>query len=187
MADIQRIAFMRNFSSKGSYGLNALDSRAMPSRPRREPRLPLWSRPGYLIRRLHQIHVALFLEECKAAQLTPVQYGLLTALGVRGELDQGSLAEELGLDRTTAAEVLSRLEARRLVTRKPNPKDRRARLARLTVRGRAVTAGMFAGMQRAQDRLCAPLSQKERDAFMATLVRLIEANNEYGRGILRMD
>ena len=159
----------------------------MPSRPRREPRLPLWSRPGYLIRRLHQIHVALFLEECKSARLTPVQYGLLTALAVRGERDQGSLAEELGLDRTTAAEVLTRLEARRLVSRKSNRKDRRAKLARITPRGRAVTASMFSAMQRAQDRLCAPLSQKERDAFMATLVRLIEANNEHGRGALRMD
>ena len=159
----------------------------MSSRPRREPRLPLWSRPGYLIRRLHQIHLALFLEECKSEQLTPVQYGLLTALVVRGELDQGSLAEELGLDRTNAAEVISRLEARKLVTRKPNPKDRRARLVRISARGRVLTARMFAGMQRAQDRLCAPLSQKERDAFMATLVRLIEANNEYGRGTLRMD
>jgi hypothetical protein len=46
---------------------------------------------------------------------------------------------------------------------------------------------MFAGMQRAQDRMCAPLTQKERDAFMATLTRLIEANNEYGRGVLRID
>jgi len=27
-------------------------------------RMPLWSRPGYLIRRLHQIHHALFFEEC---------------------------------------------------------------------------------------------------------------------------
>lgn len=171
---------------------DALDSRAMksPSRrePRlREPRLPLWSRPGYLIRRLHQIHCALFLEECKASQLTPVQYGLLTALAVRGELDQGSLAEELGLDRTTAAEVLRRLEGRGLVTRKPNPRDRRARLNRITRRGRALTAAMFSGMQRAQDRLCSPLTQKERDVFMATLARLIEANNEYGRGALRID
>lgn len=166
---------------------NALDSRAMPSRPRLEPRLPLWSRPGYLIRRLHQIHCALFLEECKVSALTPVQYGLLTALAVRGELDQGSLAEELGLDRTTAAEVLSRLERRGLVARKPNPRDRRARLARITARGRSLTAEVFASMQRAQDRLCAPLSQKERDVFMATLVRLIEANNEYGRGALRID
>jgi len=159
----------------------------MSSRPRREPRLPLWSRPGYLVRRLHQIHCALFLEECKTSRLTPVQYGLLTALAMRGELDQVSLAEELGLDRTTAAEVLSRLEARGLVARKPNPRDRRARLARITRRGRALTAAMFSGMQRAQDRMCAPLSQKERDVFMATLVRLIEANNEYGRVTLRID
>ena len=165
---------------------DALDSRAMKS-PVREPRLPLWSRPGYLIRRLHQIHCALFLEECKGSSLTPVQYGLLTALSFRGELDQGSLAEELGLDRTTTAEVLSRLEKRGLVTRKPNPRDRRARLARITRRGRALTATMFPSMQRAQDRMCAPLSQKERDVFMATLARLIEANNEYGRGALRID
>ncbi|HZD19629.1 MAG TPA: MarR family transcriptional regulator, partial [Burkholderiales bacterium] len=164
----------------------ALDSRAM-TLPAREPRLPLWSRPGYLVRRLHQIHCALFLEECKLWRLTPVQYGLLTALSLRGELDQGSLAEELGLDRTTAAEVLARLEKRGLVRRKPNPRDRRARLAKITRKGRAITAAMFAGMQRAQDRMCAPLTQKERDVFMATLVRLIEANNAYGRGALRMD
>jgi DNA-binding MarR family transcriptional regulator len=166
----------------------------MPARRRdsttnggRAPRLPLWSRPGYLIRRLHQIHAGLFHEECKASQLTPVQYGLLTALALRGELDQVSLAEELGLDRTTAAEVLARLQARKLVSRKPNPRDRRAKLTRLTARGRALTAAMLKPMQRAQDRLCAPLSAAERDAFMATLVRLIEANNAYGRGALRMD
>jgi len=136
---------------------------------------------------VHQIHLALFLDECKASKLTPVQYGLLTALSLRGELDQVSLAEELGLDRTTAAEVLARLQARGLVSRKPNPRDRRAKLARITKRGRAVTAAMFNAMQRAQDRLCAPLTQKERDVFMATLVRLIEANNEHGRGALRID
>jgi DNA-binding MarR family transcriptional regulator len=159
----------------------------MHNRRALEPRLPLWSRPGYLIRRVHQIQVALFLEECRASRLTPVQYGVLTALSIRGELDQRSLAEELGLDRTTAADVLSRLQARRLVTRKPSPRDRRARLARVTARGRALMADTFAAMQRSQDRLCAPLSQKERDAFMATLTRLIEANEQYGRGSLRMD
>ena len=159
----------------------------MPKAPRRELRLPLWSRPGYLIRRLHQIHCALFLEECKASRLTPVQYGLLTALAFRGELDQGSLAGEFGLDRTTAAEVLARLENRGLAARKANPRDRRAKLARITRKGRTLTAKMFGSMQRAQDRLCAPLSQKERDVFMATLVRLIEVNNEHGRGALRMD
>ena len=116
-----------------------------------------------------------------------MQYGLLTALAIRGDLDQVSLAEELGLDRTTTAEVLRRLEARRLVSRNPNPDDRRAKLARITPQGRKLMGAMFRSMQRAQDRLCAPLSQKERDVFMQTLVRLIEANNAVGRGALRMD
>ena len=159
-----------------------------PEKPAtREVRLPVWSRPGFLIRRLHQIHYALFFEECKESRLTPVQYGVVTALAFRGELDQVSLAAELGLDRTTTAQVLSRLEARKLVARRSNPADRRAKLARVTPRGRAVMSDAFEAMQRSQDRLCAPLSQKERDVFMATLVRLIEANNEYGRGALRMD
>ena len=77
----------------------------------RELKLPLWSRPGYLIRRLHQIHVALFLEELRDSGLTPVQYGLLTALSFRGELDQkdflnasdDSCAFELAIPRDESA------------------------------------------------------------------------------------
>jgi DNA-binding MarR family transcriptional regulator len=136
---------------------------------------------------LNQIHYALFFEECRAFNVTPVQYGLLTALALRGSLDQVSLAEELGIDRTNVAEVLKRLAARGLVRRDENPADRRARLASLTARGRKLTGAMYAAMQRAQDRFLAPLSQVERDAFMATLIRLIEANNDYGRAIMRTD
>jgi DNA-binding MarR family transcriptional regulator len=160
---------------------------AQPLAHTEEPRLPLWSRPGFLLRRLNQIHHALFFEECREFGITPVQYGLLTALSIRGALDQGSLGVELGIDRTNVADVLIRLEARGLVRREPNPADRRAKLASLTPKGRQLTARMFASMQRAQDRLLASLSQRERDGFMAILERLIEANNAYGRTMLRMD
>jgi len=152
-----------------------------------EPRLPLWSRPGYLVRLLHQINYALWSEELGHANVTPVQYSVLTALSIRGEQDQQTLADEIGIDRTNVAEVLSRLEARKLVRRKENPADRRARLASLTPKGRALMTSLFPAMQRSQDRLLAPLTQTERDLFMATLVRLIEANNEYGRATLRSD
>jgi len=147
----------------------------------------MWSRPGYLIRRLHQIHVALFLAECRAFNLTQVQYGVLTALAQRGELNLGSLAEEVGIDRVTVAGVLSRLHRRGLVRRRPDPKDRRARLAEVTARGRSMTIAVFNGMQRTQDRLCAPLTPAQRDSFIATLALLVRANNEHGRGVLRMD
>lgn len=152
-----------------------------------EPRLPLWSRPGYLVRRLHQINYALWSEELGLANVTPVQYSILTALSIRGPLDQTTLADEVGIDRTNVAEVLARLATRKLVRRKENPADRRARLASLTAKGRALMAGLFPAMQRSQDRLLAPLTQKERDLFMTTLARLIEANSEYGRATMRAD
>lgn len=148
-------------------------------------RLPLWSRPGYLVRRLHQIHQALFLEECKAFNITPVQYGLLTALAVHPGIDQVSLAAELGIDRTNVADVLARLAERGLVRRATSDRDRRVKLAYLTEEGASLTERMHGAMQRAQERLVAPLAPEERARFMAMLERLIEANNQYGRALFR--
>jgi len=146
---------------------------------------PLWSRPGYLVRRLHQIHQALFLEECKAFRITPVQYGLLTALSVRPGLDQVSLAAELGIDRTNVADVLARLAKRGLVRRAPSERDRRVRRAYLSEEGVRLTARMQGAMQRAQERLVAPLAPAEREQLMVLLTRLVEANNQYGRALFR--
>ena len=44
---------------------------------------PLSQRPGFLIRRLHQIHVALFQEACGEFEITPLQYSA-TSSGVIG-------------------------------------------------------------------------------------------------------
>ena len=52
------------------------------------PLTTLWERPGYLIRRLHQIHVAIFLEECADHGITPVQYAVMTALLTHPGADQ---------------------------------------------------------------------------------------------------
>src|ERR1700690_1748530 len=75
----------------------------------RSPDMPLWARPGYLLRRLHQIHYALFFEECDEFDITPVQYGLLTTLSLNPDLDQNSIGRELGTDHTNVADVLDRL------------------------------------------------------------------------------
>src|SRR3954452_25607520 len=86
-------------------------------------RLPLWSRPGYLVRRLHQIHSAIFAEECKAFAITPVQYGVLTALLYHPGIDQASIAAQVGIDRTNAADVIERLAERHLVKREKSAND----------------------------------------------------------------
>ena len=71
---------------------------------------PLQERPGFLIRRLHQIHSALFAEECAGESITPVQYSILSALDQIGAAEQIALARAVGLDTTNVADVLARLE-----------------------------------------------------------------------------
>ena len=149
----------------------------------RQPTMPLWVRPGYLLRRLHQIHYALFFEECAGFDITPVQYGLLTTLALKPDLDQNSIGRELGIDRTNVADVLARLARRGLLVRYRSKDDRRMVLARLTPAGRRITDEMYAAMLRAQNRLVAPLPPEERKAFIDTLLRLIEGNNHLGRTI----
>jgi DNA-binding MarR family transcriptional regulator len=147
--------------------------------------MPLWGRPGYLLRRLHQIHYALFFEECAGYDITPVQYGLLTTLSLNPNLDQNSLARELGIDRTNVADVLNRLARRGLVERRRSPNDARMVLARLTRAGDRLTRKMYRPMQRAQKRLLSPLLPQERNTLMITLIRLINGNNHLGRTIFQ--
>lgn len=145
----------------------------------------LWSRPGYLVRRLNQIHYAMFYEECKTQNVTPVQYGVLTALSLSPWLDQTAIGMELGLDRTTTADVVKRLQERGLVERRTNPNDKRSRQAVITQEGLRIMGLLQEGMARAQQRLLEPLSTRNQEIFMKLLSTLVEANNQYSRTTLK--
>lgn len=152
---------------------------------RTEPKDLLFSRPGFLVRRLHQIHYALFFDECKQYHITPVQYGMLTALSVAPGLDQKALGHELGLDRTNTADVLKRLEERGLVRRQQSKQDGRVKNAFNTEEGDRITQVMFDAMMKAQQRLLEPLGEADREKFMEMLLVLVEASNSYGRATMR--
>ena len=143
-------------------------------------RSPLLGRPGFLIRRLHQLHSALFLEETRGFDITPVQYSLMTALAVRGELEQNSLALEIGLERTSVAEVVPRLQRRGLLARRRSAEDGRVKLVRLTLKGRALVRGMARPVRRAHERTIERLPKSERERFLLQLIELVEANNDVG-------
>lgn len=141
----------------------------------------LWSRPGFLIRRLHQIHVALFLEECRAHEITPVQYAVLSVLHRGAALGQVSVAGEVGIDRNNAADVLRRLERRGLVERFTDPGDRRGRLARITPQGRRFVEDAHAAMERAQRRLTESLSGTEAKRLTELMRKLVTGNDDAGQ------
>ncbi|GBD47879.1 MarR family winged helix-turn-helix transcriptional regulator [Methylopila sp. Yamaguchi] len=142
---------------------------------------PLQSRPGFLIRRLHQIHVALFLEECASEGLTPVQYSVLTALDQMGQVEQVALSRAVGVDRTNVAEVIARLERRRFVRRRLSPDDGRKKLAVLTDLGRSVLKRVEQGAARAHERTLAALPEARREGFLDDLALLVESNNAISR------
>jgi DNA-binding MarR family transcriptional regulator len=141
-------------------------------------RSALFSRPGFLIRRLHQIHTWLFAEETQKFSITPVQFSLLTALVEHGEMDQNSLALEIGLERTSVAEVLPRLEARQLVERQQSARDKRVKLVKISRKGRALCKRMEQAAQRAHERTIEHLPAEQRELFLLQLIQLVEANND---------
>lgn len=145
----------------------------------------LWERPGYLIRRLHQIHVAIFLDECADFGITPVQYAVMTALLNDPGTDQVTIARNAGIDRTNVADVLARLAQRGLVEREAGKRDRRMRVARLTKEGDRIARDMEHASLGAQARLMAPLSADKRDQLMSLMSELVDANNEFSRAPAR--
>lgn len=159
--------------------------RMQQSKSRKAEPFPLRVRPGFLIRRLHQIHTALFFEECQAFDVTPVQFSVLSALKECGALDQASLAREIGIDRTNVADVVRRLAARGLVSRTSGHRDLRLRLAGLTDEGLRLLARMEEAARRAHERTVESLGPAERAQFVKMLGRLVDANNGIGRAPLK--
>jgi MarR family transcriptional regulator, lower aerobic nicotinate degradation pathway regulator len=145
------------------------------------------ARPGFLIRRLHQIHVALFIEECAPEGITPVQYSILTALDQLGPSEQIALSNAVGLDRANTADVIARLAERRFIQRRGSRTDKRKKVAELTDVGRALLARLETGVERAHERTLAALPAKDRKQFMEYLVRLVETNNELSRTPIRRE
>jgi DNA-binding MarR family transcriptional regulator len=136
------------------------------------------SRPGFLIRRLYQIHVSIFVEECAAEAITPVQHSVLATLDQSGAIDQATLSRAVALDRTSVADIVTRLERRRLLKRYVSPNDRRMVLSELTNQGRALLGRLEAASTRAHERTISALPEKERALFLQTLGRLIDARDD---------
>lgn len=154
-------------------------------KPASNPPHTIWDRPGYLIRRLHQIHVAMFIEQVADGQVTPIQFGLLSVLMMRPGIDQATIGEEMGLDPANVAEILKRLEDRGLVSRVVDPLNRRRKLCLTTPAGKKFVQRYQQDMQLSQQQLLEPLAPAERRIFLDLLARLVEANNESGRTALR--
>lgn len=93
-------------------------------------------------------------------------YVVLNALNDAPESTQAGLADKIGADKTRIIGTLEDLQAAGLITREPDPGDRRARLLSITPEGSRVRRAVQTEIQRGEERVLAELPAAERRAFL---------------------
>ena len=129
----------------------------------------LYARPGFLLRRAHQISAAVFEDACRDLGLTPAQFGVLTVLQAHPGLGQSSLARALGFDKVTVLRVLRGLQSRGLVTRGPAEDNRRNVCVALTPQGETLLQQAQKPAEKAYKRLMAPLDKHQQEQLLELL------------------
>ena len=132
-------------------------------------------RPGFLIRRLHQIHTGLFLDSCGEENITPVMYSVLSCLSQNGPLDQTTLAKAVAIDKTNMTDILKRLMNRGYVIREVADSDRRMRLTSLTAAGKEVLERTDPFAREAHRMTLDALSPQDRIRFTKMMMQIVDA------------
>jgi DNA-binding MarR family transcriptional regulator len=138
--------------------------------------------PGHLIRRAHQVAVAIFMEETAEFEVTPVQFAILNTLIEAPGEDQVTLARNVAFDAATFGSVIGRLEARGWVRREPDAADRRRKLLWVTKEGEQAAQRMKRAVGKAQARILGPLEEGEREQLLQLLDRLVAGHSAVPAG-----
>jgi DNA-binding MarR family transcriptional regulator len=99
-------------------------------------------------------------------------YVVLSHLARRPVGTQLELARAIGYDKTRLIALLDELEAGGLVSREPDPADRRARRVSLTAAGRARHAAARSDIRGMEEEVLAGLSAQERSTLLTALPKL---------------
>ncbi len=139
----------------------------------------LHTMPGHLVRRVHQVVIALFAVECGQFEITSVQYAALVAIQSQPGLDATRLSGVIAFDRSTIGDVLERLEAKGWVVRRPSLEDRRVKRLELSALGRQLLLSVQPAVERVQVRLLERLTSSERSILLGLLARIADPADEF--------
>lgn len=131
--------------------------------------------PGHLLRRAVQVMNLLWDVEVSHTITSP-QFAALNALYAEPNLDQRTLGQRISLDRSTMAEVVSRLSTRGLIRTERDRRDGRRKTISLTTRGLHTVQHLIPRTHAMTDRLVGPLDARQRDELLHLLTAVVRAN-----------
>jgi DNA-binding MarR family transcriptional regulator len=131
------------------------------------------TRLGYLLKHGH-----LEIETLNDAALAPFEIdsrelGILLSIADLGAASQQQIAERLGIDRTTMVARIDALEVKGIVSRQPDPDDRRRNVVTLTEPGRKTVTAATAASDKAERDFLSGLSVAEVKQLRDLLVRIV--------------
>jgi DNA-binding MarR family transcriptional regulator len=135
----------------------------------------MFSEPGFLLRRAHQLSTAAFVMEAGSVDITPVQFITLFAISTRPDTDAASVSELVAFDRTTIGQVLFRLENKGLIMRRSGEEDRRKKILRVTDEGHVILDRVLSMLPKIADNIIGVLSDEERQTLIGLLQKVIQA------------
>ena len=140
--------------------------------------------PSHLLHRALQLALDIYAEELGASGITQRQFAVLSAVEAYEGLTQTDLVKITGIDRSTLADMATRMITKGLLERQRSAADARANAVSLTQAGRETLEEARPKMAAADARLMRLLSATKREALVSTLRDLIQAGDQTGAPVL---
>jgi MarR family transcriptional regulator, temperature-dependent positive regulator of motility len=111
----------------------------------------------------------------KDGDLTPRQLAVLLTVANNEGLSQTGLVDRTGIDRSTLADIVRRMQKKGLLQRRRTKEDARAYAVRLTDEGRRVLRTAEPLAKRVDERILEAIPAKQRDQFIEDLLAIADA------------
>ena len=134
--------------------------------------------PIHLLHRAGQCAGDIFHAEMKGGGLTPRQLAVLVTVSLNEGLSQTGLVERTGIDRSTLADIVRRMQRKGLLQRRRTKEDARAYAVKLTDEGRRVLRTAEPLSKRVDERILEALPAKQREQFIDELVSIVDTLQE---------
>lgn len=129
---------------------------------------------GYQVNHLARLMERALRERIEPLGVVPGQFAQLLALYETDGLTQAELCARVQIEQPTMANTLARMERDGLVTRAPDPDDRRRALVLLTPKARDLEAELVSAAQAVNAVATHGLDEPDVASFMATLAAVID-------------
>jgi DNA-binding MarR family transcriptional regulator len=129
---------------------------------------------GYLVKHAHMRLTALTDAALAPLGIGSKEFGVLRVLVGREPMSQQEIAGKLGVDRTTMVALIDSFEEKGIVTRQPDPNDRRRNCVGLTRPGLELYGKADAAYIAAEQEFLAPLSTSAAEGFRSSLRALLD-------------